>query len=96
MSGYKIINLNNSDFTVDGDAVVVPGSHDAVENNYRKATMVYNFSIGGVESPAQYVAFQSTGGVYTGLLYVDATTFKMVGIEIDADDNVKLKTLASE
>lgn len=65
MGGYKIIDLKNTDFTP-GTASTVPGIYEAIEHNYRKATLVTNLIISGVEKFAGYVIFNVDNGNYVG------------------------------
>lgn len=83
--GYKIIDLKDSNFTLDGDAITIKGVYDNVENAHRKAILLSGLVIGGVEKPNRFVTFISESGSYTATM-ADAK------ITITAEDAVTLTT----
>lgn len=83
--GYKIIDLKNSNFTLDGDAITIKGVYDSVENSHRKAILLSGIVIDGVEKPNRFVTFISESGSYIATM-ADAK------ITITAEDAVTLTT----
>lgn len=51
--GYTIINLKDTDFTLD-TAVTVRGIYERVEGSYRKPILISGLTIGGVEQADVY------------------------------------------
>lgn len=82
MGGYKIIDLKNTDFTP-GTASTVPGTYEAIEHNYRKATLVTGIIVSGVEKFAGYVIFKATDNTFTG-------TFGTYTITVTHEDAVTI------
>lgn len=82
--GYKILDLQGKDFTV-GQPKEVPGIYEAVESS-RKAFMLSNYSVDGVEQNDRFVSldlvgtsYQSLGNVFTES-YISITKNDMVTI----------------
>lgn len=83
--GYKIIDLQDVNL-VTGTASKIAGIHDAIENNYRKATLVSGIIIDGLEKADRFVAFENAGGDYVGILYEATTNAKTYLTITDADE----------
>lgn len=59
--GYKIIDLKNTNFTVD-EASTVKGVYEALESSYRKPILLSNIVIGGVERSDRFIIFSTSEG----------------------------------
>lgn len=89
--GYKLVNLNDINITVDGDEVEVTGVYDAIENNYRKPIIVGGLVIGGVECSNRFVNFRPTSNGLVGLIGFD-DSYAHLMIKITSDDKVTIFT----
>lgn len=78
--GYKIINLKDTDLT-SGVGVTIAGTHEAIENSYRKPLLLSGIVIGSVEKNDVFVAFTVASNTYSTDIYGGTLT-------IDADDVV--------
>ena len=65
--GYKIINLNDVNLTV--EPVKVTGVYEAIENSYRKALLLSGIVIEGVEKNDAFVTVTNSGGNYVITVY---------------------------
>lgn len=88
--GYKILDLKGTDFTV-GQPTEVPGIYEAVEGS-RKAFMLSNYSVGGVEQKDRFVSldlvgtsYQSLGNVFTDS-YISIAENDMVTIVENSEE----------
>ena len=84
--GYKIIDLKDNNFTLDGDAITIKGVYDSVENSHRKATLLSGLVIDNVEKPNRFVTFTSDSGSFV-------TTMADAKITITAEDTVTLASV---
>ena len=88
--GYKIIDLHDVNLVVDGSPVKIPGVYEAIESNYRKATILSGMTLNGVERPDRWVnfgtgsdgAFHASIGLDTDamILYITVTNEDMVSL----------------
>lgn len=78
--GYKIIDLKDTNL-VSGVGVTISGTHEAIENSYRKPLLLANITIGGVEKNDAFVAFTVASNTYSTDVYGGTLT-------IDSDDVV--------
>lgn len=84
--GYKIIDLNNTQFTAGGAAMMVPGIHDAIEASYGKPLLLANLNVAGVEYDALFAVPTHTGTKYE---------FKAYGYTIAVEDTDAVTVTAS-
>lgn len=89
MSGYKIIDLKNKNLVVDGSPVYIPGVYNAIEESYRKPTMVSGIVIGGVEKNARYVVFGADSDSFRGGMGY-STDGDVMGIVVTNADMVSI------
>lgn len=52
--GYRIIDLNDTNFTLDV-AMMISGIHDEIEGSYRKPLLLSGLTVAGVEYADVYV-----------------------------------------
>lgn len=88
--GYKIINLNNVNLTLGGDAVKVDGIYEALEGNYNKPTVLSGITIGGLEYTDMYLNFTVNEAMYIGILFIPKLSTNPLQIEITSEDMVKI------
>lgn len=87
--GYKLIDLKNTDITVGGSSVIVKGVYNAIENNYRKPTVLCGLVIGGVEKEDCFVNFEHSENLYGGLLGMTAKN-KVLYISVTNEDAITI------
>ena len=99
--GYKIIDLKGANFEVDDDthvseAINIPGVYEAIEGSYKKAFMIANFSIDGVEKNNATINFIHSGNEgYTGVItFAPGGDSTHITIDDDDDVTVTVKTWA--
>ena len=86
--GYKLIDLKDSKFTVDGDGITVKGVYNSIENSYNKSLILTGINIGGVERNDVHINFKVDSGNYIANI---STTEK---ITITNADLVKISTIS--
>lgn len=67
--GYQLVNLQDSDFTVDGDGVTIPGVFNIIERCHDvsgKDTIMSKYKISGNHRPDTMVRFIADGDNFTG------------------------------
>lgn len=89
MSGYKVLSLNHENFTVDGDAIKVPGIHNAIAGN-TKPTLLCDFKLGTVNKTARYVVFGQHGSEMVAEAGFDPD-FNALFVHVSNDDMVSFK-----
>jgi hypothetical protein len=62
--GYKLIDLKDSKFTVDGDDITIKGIYNSIENSYNKPLILTGINIGGIEKNDVFVDFAVVSGSY--------------------------------
>lgn len=62
--GYKLIDLKDSKFTVDGDGITIKGIYNSIENSYNKPLILTGINIGGIEKNDVFVDFAVNSGSY--------------------------------
>ncbi len=83
--GYKIIDLKDVNL-ITGTPTIIPGIHESIENNYRKAILISGVVIDGVEKADRFVAFENSGGDYIGILYETIANAKTYITITDTDE----------
>lgn len=86
--GYQILDLKNTDFTLE-TASVVSGAYKAVTNGNRKPILIEGLVIGGVKYQSIYVAEPITYG--SNLEAIISTATIIVTVEID--DSVTIEEI---
>lgn len=89
ISGYQIVSLKNINIIPNGDTIIISGIHKKIEGSHRKAIMLSDIVIDGVERNSRYTEFVVLDGAYVGYLAISGDV--NVKITIDADDNVKIE-----
>lgn len=82
--GYKIIDLHDTQFTVD-TAMMIDGIHDAIEGSYRKPLLISGLTVAGVEYADAFVEAMVNESAYD----IDVYGFT---ITIENTDAVTVKT----
>ena len=62
--GYKLIDLKDSKFTVNGGGITVKGIYNSIENSYNKPLILTGINIDGVEKNDIFVVFSDVSGSY--------------------------------
>lgn len=62
--GYKLIDLKDNKFTVDGDGVTVKGIYNSIKNNYNKPLILTGINIGDFERNDIFIDFAVDSGNY--------------------------------
>lgn len=62
--GYQILDLKGTNFT-DGTPATVKGAYATIANSQNKATLIENYSIGGVSQFAGFASMEVSGTNYT-------------------------------
>lgn len=94
--GYKIIDLNDHNFTPNGSTIHVPGIYEAIEGNYRHQLYIQNLHVSGIEFADRFVNFDLSGSQFIGsfrTLPNTATSVKIAFLIVNADDTVKVQEI---
>lgn len=86
--GYKLIDFKETNITLDTPSII-KGVYEAIENNYRKPTLITGLVIGNVEKEDTFVNFEYGENVYNGLLGMTANN-KVLFIKITNNDAVTI------
>lgn len=89
--GYVTIDLGDTNMTVGGSAITVPGVFSAVSNAYRKMTVLSRVQIGSVKYPDFPVLFIPSGDDYKAninVAWTDSTSAVALVMTITDDDEV--------
>ena len=71
---------------VTGTASKIAGIHAKLESHFRKAILLSDIVIDGVEKADRFVVFENSGGDYVGILYESITNAKTYLTITDADE----------
>lgn len=88
--GYKLIDLKNNKFTVDGGGITIVGIYNSIETSYNKPLILTGINIGGVERNDIFVNLVDNSGNYVANISSKET------IEITKDDLVTITAIATE
>lgn len=88
--GYKLIDLKNNKFKVDGGSATIAGIYNSIESSYNKPLILTGINIGGVERNDIFVNFVGTSGSYVSNISSTET------IEITNADLVTITVIATE
>lgn len=88
--GYKIIDLQNVNFTID-EPQTIAGIYNAVESSHRKPILISNFVLSGVEKPDRYCTLRLDNSAYVGSIAV-STDGDVLSIEITDSDTITIST----
>lgn len=85
--GYKLIDFKETNITLN-EISTIKGVYEAIENNYRKPTLITGLVIGNVEKEDTFVNFEHKENAYNGLLGMTAN--KVLCITITNKDAVTI------
>ena len=83
--GYTIISLKDTNL-VTATPVTIAGIHAKLESHFRKAILLADLVIDGVEKADRFVVFENSGGDYVGILYESITNAKTYLTITDEDE----------
>lgn len=89
--GYIILDLKDAAITTDGSAVLIPGSYEQLEGNYRKPVLVSGLNLDSAELPDFYALFAVESTDFVATVYIGSD---LVTITIDDDDKVAVATVS--
>lgn len=92
--GYQIVDLHNTAFTVGGDAVIVAGVYEAINNENRKVTILSGINIGGVGYPDTMVRFNKATNDYIGVVntvWTDDTSAVATLITVTSENAITIE-----
>ena len=81
--GYKVIDLKDNNLVTSAAAIEITGIHAAIENSYRKASLLSGIVIDGVEKNDAFITVTVSGSAYTISVYGKTIT-------ITSDDDVSI------
>lgn len=87
--GYQVLDIKNKDLTI-GEATEITGTYETLEGNYRKAILLSNLVIGGVEYPNRFVEFGTEQSKFVTHLSIDGGVTQLK-LTIDDNDMVKIE-----
>lgn len=67
--GYRIIDFKDINIVSGGDAVVLTGVYDAIEDAYRKPLLLSGLTLDGVEKPDCYITCDVSESNFTFTAY---------------------------
>lgn len=85
--GYKLIDLQDVDITIDGDGVNIPGTFDSIERNWRKPCVVTGLTMDGVERADRWVNFRYLDNAFVGIIGFNDSYIHLM-LRITSDDMV--------
>lgn len=86
--GYKLIDFKETNIKL-ATPSTIKGVYKAIENNYRKPTLITGLVIGKVKKEDTFVNFEHGENVYNGLLGMTANN-KVLFITITNEDSVTI------
>lgn len=89
MGGYKLIDLHDVSIPVNGASVTISGAHEAIEHNYRKATMLTNLVINDVEASDRWANFRPTSNGFIALIGFNDEYLHLM-LQVTQDDEVSI------
>lgn len=67
--GYRIIDFKDINIISGGDAVVIAGVYDVIEDAYRKPLLLSGITLDGVEKPDCFISCDVSDSNYTFTAY---------------------------